>query len=156
MSIPRRGHETDAGIDLTAMAVEQKRPDIFFFDSGISIHVSNGFFVEIFPRSSIIKTDFILANSVGIIDPDYRGRIFMPFRYLGSGDGMQAAKDLLHQRIAQMLKDNPTLNGLELEMHANHLRALEKQVYRDLEKEGDINYESMESLVRDVVDPDKK
>ena len=103
MSIPRRGHETDAGIDLTAMAVEQKRPDIFFFDSGISIHVSNGFFVEIFPRSSIIKTDFILANSVGIIDPDYRGRIFMPFRYLGSGNGMQAAKELIHQRIAQML-----------------------------------------------------
>ena len=42
MSIPRRGHETDAGIDLTAMAVEQKRPDIFFFDCGISIHVSDG------------------------------------------------------------------------------------------------------------------
>jgi len=60
------------------------------------------------------------------------------------------------QRIAQMLKDNPTLNDLELEMHATHLRALEKQVYRDLEKEGDIDYDSMESLVRDVVDPDKK
>ena len=103
MSIPRRGHVTDAGIDLTAMSVEQKRPDIFFFDSGISIHVSNGFYVEILPRSSIIKTDFILANSVGIIDPDYRGRIFIPFRYLGSGDGMQSAKELLHLRIAQML-----------------------------------------------------
>ena len=60
------------------------------------------------------------------------------------------------QRIAQMLKDNPTLNDLEVEMHATHLRALEKQVYRDLEKEGDIDYESMESLVRNVVDPDKK
>ena len=103
MSIPKRGHETDAGIDLTAMAVERKRPDIFFFDSGISIHVSNGFYVEILPRSSIIKTNFIFANSVGIIDPDYRGRIFIPFRYLGSGDGMQAAKGLLHRRIAQML-----------------------------------------------------
>ena len=99
MSIPRRGHETDAGIDLTAMAVEQKRPDIFFFDCGISIHVSDGFYVEIVPRSSIIKTDFILANSVGIIDPDYRGRIFIPFRYVGSGDGMQAAEDLLHNAL---------------------------------------------------------
>lgn len=103
MSIPGRGHETDVGIDLTAMAVEQKRPNIFFFDSGISIHVSNGYYVEILPRSSIIKTDFILANNVGIIDPDYRGRIFIPFRYLGSGNGMQAAKELIHQRIAQMV-----------------------------------------------------
>ena len=103
MSIPKKGHKSDAGIDLTAMAVEQKRPDIFFFDTGISIHVSTGYYVEIVPRSSIIKTDFLFANSVGIIDPDYRGHIFIPFRYLGSNDGMQAAKKLLHLRIAQML-----------------------------------------------------
>ena len=103
MSIPKKGHKTDAGIDLTAMAVEQKRPDIFFFDTGISIHVSTGYYVEIVPRSSIIKTDFLFANSVGIIDPDYRGHIFLPFRYLGSSDGMQAAKKLLQLRIAQML-----------------------------------------------------
>ena len=103
MSIPKRGHKTDAGIDLTAMTVEQKRPDIFFFDTGISIRISTGYYVEIVPRSSIIKTDFLFANSVGIIDPDYRGHIFLPFRYVGSRNGMQAAEELLHQRIAQML-----------------------------------------------------
>ena len=103
MSIPKKGHETDAGIDLTAMSVEQKRPDIFFFDTGISIQVSTGYYVEVVPRSSIIKTDFMLANSVGIIDPDYRGRIFLPFRYIGKSDGFQAAEELLQQRIAQML-----------------------------------------------------
>ncbi|MBL4824860.1 MAG: dUTP pyrophosphatase [SAR324 cluster bacterium] len=103
MSVPKRGHETDAGIDLTAMAVEQKKPDIFFFDTGISIHLSTGYYAEIVPRSSIIKTDFFLANSVGIIDPDYRGRIFVPFRYIGTDDGAQAAEELLRQRIAQML-----------------------------------------------------
>jgi hypothetical protein len=51
-----------------------------------------------------------------------------------------------------MIEQNPDLNELELEMHTSHLRALEKQVYRDLEKEGDIDYDSMESLVRDVVE----
>ena len=56
------------------------------------------------------------------------------------------------QRIAKMLKQNPSLNKLELEMHATHLRALEKQVYRDLEKEGDIDYDSMESLVSEAVE----
>ena len=103
MSIPKRGHETDAGIDLTAMSVEQKRPEIFFFDTGISIHLSEGYYMQIVPRSSITKTDFLLSNSVGIIDPDYRGRIFLPFRYVGKADGMQAAKELLQKRIAQML-----------------------------------------------------
>ena len=103
MSIPKRGHETDAGIDLTAMFVEQKRPDVFFFDTGISVQMSDGYYVEIVPRSSITKTDFILANSVGIIDPDYRGRIFIPLRYVGSDDAIKAAERLLLKRIAQML-----------------------------------------------------
>ena len=103
MPVPSRGHHTDAGIDLTAMAVEQKNHGVFMFDSGISIQISDGYYVEIVPRSSIIKTDFQMANSFGVIDPDYRGRIFIPFRYIGQGDGMQSAESLLKQRIAQML-----------------------------------------------------
>ena len=55
------------------------------------------------------------------------------------------------QRIEAMLEETPTLNEIELEMESAHLRALEKQVYRDLEKEGELDYDSMESLVRDVV-----
>jgi len=59
------------------------------------------------------------------------------------------------KRIAAMLENTPSLNNIELELHSTHLRALEKQVYRDLEKEGDIDYDSMESLVRDVVERDR-
>ncbi len=103
MPVPSRGYPTDVGIDLTAMAVEQKSHGVFLFDSGISIQVSDGYYVEIVPRSSIIKTDFQMANSVGIIDPEYRGRILLPFRYIGDRDGMLAAESLLQQRIAQML-----------------------------------------------------
>ena len=103
MPIPRRGYQTDAGIDLTAMAVEQKSHGVLMFDSGISIHISDGYYVEIVPRSSIIRTDFYMANSFGVIDPDYRGRILLPFRYIGQGDGIQSAEGLLKQRIAQML-----------------------------------------------------
>ena len=59
------------------------------------------------------------------------------------------------KRIAEMLAHTPSLNNIELELHTNQLRALEKQVYRDLEKEGDIDYDSMESLVRDVAGRDR-
>ena len=103
MPVPSRGHQSDAGIDITAMAVEQKNHGVFLFDTGISIQISDGFYVEIVPRSSIIKTDFLMANSLGVIDPDYRGRIFLPFRYIGQGNGIQSAENLLKQRIAQML-----------------------------------------------------
>ncbi len=103
MPLPKRGHETDAGIDLTVMAVDQKSKNIFFFDTGISIQLSPGYYAEIVPRSSITKTDFFLANSVGIIDPDYRGRIFMPFRYIGNSNSVEAAEKLIHKRIGQLI-----------------------------------------------------
>ena len=74
-----------------------------FIDTGISVQLSQGFYLEVVPRSSIVKKDFIMANSVGIIDPDYRGRIFVPLRYLGSGYGEKACEHLLNQRIAQMI-----------------------------------------------------
>ena len=103
MPIPKRGHETDVGIDLTVMDVDQKSTNIFFFDTGISIQLSKGYYAEIIPRSSIIKTDFFLANSIGIIDPDYRGHIFMPFRYIGNSNSNEAAKKMIHKRIGQLI-----------------------------------------------------
>ena len=67
-------------------------------------------------------------------------------------DRLVERREANDKRIAEMLEHTPTLNELELQMHATQLRALEKQVYRDLEKEGDLDYESMESLVRDVLE----
>jgi len=59
----------------------------------------------------------------------------------------RAAND---QRITNMLKHTPTLNDLETQMHTHHLLALEKKVYRDLEKEGSLDHETMESLIKDA------
>jgi len=69
-------------------------------------------------------------------------------------DRLVERREANDKRIVEMLEHTPTLNNLELQMHATQLRALEKQVYRDLEKEGDLDYESMESLVRDVLERD--
>jgi dUTP pyrophosphatase len=44
-----------------------------------------------------------VANSVGIIDPGYRGHIYVVLRYLGQGDGAAEAKALVGTRIAQLL-----------------------------------------------------
>lgn len=103
MPLPSRGHATDAGFDLTAMAVEPLRGAVFVFDTGISVQVDEGFYCEVLPRSSLVKTDFMLANSVGVIDADYRGRIKVVLRFLGTGDGVPQARELVGQRIAQLL-----------------------------------------------------
>ena len=56
------------------------------------------------------------------------------------------------QLMEAMLEKMPVLNEIELEMESAHLRALEKQIYRDLEKEGELDYDSMEELVQEVVE----
>jgi len=38
--------------------------------------------VLVMPRSSISKYNLVLANSVGLIDPDYRGEILVRFKYI--------------------------------------------------------------------------
>jgi len=103
MPLPGRAHAADAGLDLTAMAVERIRHGLYSFDTGISVQPPEGFYCEVAPRSSIVNTDFVMANSLGIIDPGYRGRIRVMLRYLGAGDGDAEAEALVGSRIAQLL-----------------------------------------------------
>lgn len=103
MQLPERAHETDSGLDLTLMKVIEKRENIFFFDTGVSVEAPDGYYTELFPRSSIYKHDFIMVNSVGVIDHGYRGSLFMPMRYLGEGNGKEAAEALLGQRVGQLI-----------------------------------------------------
>ena len=103
MELPSRAHPSDAGLDLTAMAVETVRPGVYAFDTGISVQLPPGYYCEIAARSSIVKTDFMLANGVGIIDPDYRGRIRVVLRFLGQGGGSAQARALIGTRVAQLI-----------------------------------------------------
>ena len=74
-TLPRRAHNDDAGMDVTAVSL--RYTDKFIeFDTGISLQeISPGWYLDLVPRSSITKTGYILLNSVGIIDRTYRGRI---------------------------------------------------------------------------------
>jgi dUTP pyrophosphatase len=75
---PFKTHETDAGYDLTAIKIHKViSKKIIMFDTGIQIQVPKGYYTEIVPRSSLVKTGWMLANSVGIIDNTYTGNIFV-------------------------------------------------------------------------------
>ena len=117
MPHPQKAHSTDSGVDLTCMAVERKRAGVFMLDCGISVEPPPGYYTELFPRSSIFKTDFIMANSVGIIDQDYRGTIYMPLRWLGEGDGLAAAQALVGSRVGQLILKR--IEPFDLEIVAN-------------------------------------
>ena len=47
------------------------------------------FYMLLYPRSSIIKTNLVLANSVGVIDSGYRGDIKVCFKYITQPEGMK-------------------------------------------------------------------
>ena len=74
--IPSRAYPSDIGLDLTLVRhVKDLNEKTAMYDSSISVLVPDGFYVEIVPRSSLSKYGYIMANSVGIIDPSYRGTL---------------------------------------------------------------------------------
>ncbi len=71
---------TDSGIDLPVVkdyAIKDKQRETFNFKIKCQMLGPDGNFCPyyLFPRSSISKTPLLLANSVGIIDKDYRGNL---------------------------------------------------------------------------------
>ena len=83
--LPTKAHKSDIGYDLTLISFDKvvhcdENSRTILYDTGISVMPEKGYYVEIVPRSSISKTGFSLANSVGIIDPDYRGTLKVAVR----------------------------------------------------------------------------
>lgn len=72
-----------AGLDITATRMEE-HVNYYEHHTGIAIEIPPGYVGLLFPRSSITRTKASLANSVGVIDSDYRGEITMRFRHSGS------------------------------------------------------------------------
>jgi dUTP pyrophosphatase len=80
---PERVHVTDAGLDL-------KTSKVYNFTANVNTKVYTGIHVEIepgyagfiYPRSGLsTKKGLILANTVGVIDSDYRGEIICVMRW---------------------------------------------------------------------------
>ena len=74
--IPQKAGPNEVGYDLTIVQlVKTYGKNTFMYDTGISVEPENGYYTEIVPRSSIVKTGYIMTNSIGIIDPTYRGTL---------------------------------------------------------------------------------
>ena len=76
--IPSKCRQSDVGFDLTIIKeVKNMNSNTVMYDTGIKLDIPNGYYVEIVPRSSISKSGYILANSIGIIDQSYRGNLYI-------------------------------------------------------------------------------
>lgn len=76
--VPSKAKESDAGYDLTIISkAKQLTKTTALYDTGIKIKIDHGYYAEVVPRSSISKSGYMLANSIGIIDNSYNGNIYI-------------------------------------------------------------------------------
>ena len=79
--IPTKAHDTDAGFDLYAASVKvDKNCGCITYGTGVAMEIPKGYVGLAFPRSSIVKQQLFLTNSVGVIDSGYRGEITAKFK----------------------------------------------------------------------------
>ena len=75
---PKKGKPSDVGYDLTVIKESKKwHNNITLYDTGIKIKVQHGYYAEVVPRSSLSKSGYMLANSIGVIDANYTGNIYI-------------------------------------------------------------------------------
>lgn len=104
---PERAHPTDAGLDLRASREYELMPNkVTLIDTGIRLEIPYGMAGFIYPRSGLAsKKNIVLANTVGIIDSDYRGKIYCAIKWGGApGDNPYARYRVQkYDRIAQLV-----------------------------------------------------
>lgn len=74
--MPIRAHETDAGVDMYSVTDECILPnEMRTVDTGIAVKIPVGYVGIVCSKSGQGKLRIFLANSIGVIDSDYRGNI---------------------------------------------------------------------------------
>ena len=77
--IPEKAHISDTGYDLWVTRVHKELDNgVVMYGTGLAIQPPHGYYFEIVPRSSIIKSGYIQANGIGVVDQGYRGELFVP------------------------------------------------------------------------------
>lgn len=77
--IPQYSKTGDAGLDLTATSMKFTE-NYIEYGTSLAFEIPEGYVGLIFPRSSISNYHLMLANSVGVIDSNYRGEVTFRFK----------------------------------------------------------------------------
>lgn len=113
---PAKSRPNDAAYDLVCTSryyngsVGNDNELVWTYHTGIAVEIPEGHVGLIFPRSNISKMPLRLCNSVGVIDPNYRGELLLKFA--GSNSHMYKVGDRIGQLVVLPL---PLLEFLETE-----------------------------------------
>lgn len=118
---PTKAHPSDIGFDLTVVEkVKDLTAKTSLYDTGLKLLAPPGYYIELVPRSSISKTGYMLANSIGIIDPAYNGNLLVALTkvddscsdlQLPAKVAQAIVKDAIYAQLTQVLDNKETLRG---------------------------------------------
>lgn len=101
--VPSKQNPSDVGHDIVLIGrkdgrVDDRMGDVNLFNTGIAIIPPRGYHIEIIARSSLQNDGYMLANNVGVIDPNYRGEIIVALYKFRDGPDLE-----LPSRSVQMV-----------------------------------------------------
>ena len=88
-TIPTYAKDGDAGMDLTTVSEPKITETYIEYDTGLAMEIPKGYVGLLFPRSSVSKTNLVLANCVGVVDSGYRGPVKLRFKELGENPALR-------------------------------------------------------------------
>lgn len=98
--LPKFAYEGDAGYDLVATSEQTNLQNRYIeYGTGLAVEIPAGYVGVLAPRSSVRTKDLALANSIGVIDQNFRGEIMVTFK----PTHFPAKKYEVGERIAQLL-----------------------------------------------------
>lgn len=79
--LPSYAHDgEDVGLDLVAVSKMYDEHGNVVYGTGLAVEIPEGYGGFLFPRSSNSKQELLLSNSVGVVDPGYRGEVMLKFK----------------------------------------------------------------------------
>lgn len=99
--VPERKTVGSAGLDLRILDDAILFKDVLYsISTGVRVAIPKGYVGLVIIRSSWATRHLELANSVGVIDADYRGEILLPLKYAGDNEPLRIPAGT---RVAQLL-----------------------------------------------------
>lgn len=106
LNVPSRANISDAGYDVIATSDPKivgdvysgpayKRIDYIEYETNVYISPEGKFHTDLRPRSSISKYNLVLANSIGLIDREYRNQVLARFKYIWNPEDYQISGDVI-------------------------------------------------------------
>lgn len=110
--VPTKGTLYSSAVDLYARKIEfnaaSRQHTIYL---GVKIELPENFVGLLVPRSSIVNKGLSMANSVGVIDPDYRGELKAVFNTVGSKSEYYEVGDKCCQLLILPIADIKLIEG---------------------------------------------